>query len=91
MGNWGLIPTGNEWQLYHITEGKLVTFLEFTLANGLKGLKIIIALFGDDFTPPPMETTEAYIKTRLAYKFERYCKDELCIRSCLYDDDDELG
>lgn len=86
MGNWGLIPTGDEWQLYHITEGKLVTFLEFTLANGLKGLKIIAALFGDDFTTPQLGT-KAY---RQAYKFERYCKDELCTRECLcFDDDDD--
>ncbi|HEY9866834.1 MAG TPA: hypothetical protein V6D21_21860 [Candidatus Obscuribacterales bacterium] len=89
VGNWGLIPDGNEWQLYHITEGKLISFLEFTLANGLKGLKILVALFGDDFTMPPMGT-EAYAKAyRQAYKFERYCMDELCTRSCLYFDDDD--
>lgn len=95
VGNWGLIPCGDVWQLYHIEQAKLMSFLTFTLANGLKGLKILVALFGDDFTMPPMGT-EAYLKAyRQSYKFERYCTDELCTRSCLYfdgtfdDDDDE--
>jgi hypothetical protein len=89
MGNWGLIPDGNEWQLYHITEGKLVSFLEFTLKNGIKGLKILVALLGEDYTPPLMGT-ESYAKAyRRAYKFERYCKNELCTRACLYFDDDD--
>jgi hypothetical protein len=94
FGNWGLVPTGNEWQLYHITEGKLVSFLEFTLANGLKGLKIIVALLGENFTPPLMGTVSYAKAYGLAYKFERYCKNELCTRACLYfdgnfDDDDD--
>lgn len=89
VGNWGLIPCGDVWQLYHITEAKLMSFLTFTLANGLKGLKILTALFGNDYTPQPMGT-EAYTKAyRQSYKFERYCMDELCTRSCLYFDDDD--
>ena len=89
FGNWGLVPDGNEWQLYHITEGKLVSFLEFTLKNGLKGLKILVALLGEDFTTPLMGTVPYAKAYRRAYKFERYCKDELCTRACLYFDDDD--
>lgn len=86
IGNWGLVPNGNDWLLCHIPEGKFVTFLPFTLANGLKGLKIIAALLGSTFTKPPMGT-QPYAKAyQLCYKFEKYCTAELIDRSYLFDE-----
>ncbi|MBE9144897.1 hypothetical protein [Planktothrix mougeotii] len=89
LGNWGLVPSENDWQLYHIREGKFMTLLPFTLANGLKGLKILVALFGEEFTTPPMGTKPYAKAYRRAYKFEKYCAAELIDRSYLFDDDDD--
>jgi len=76
LGNWCLVPHDDDWFLCHTT-GKYMTLLPFNLANGLKGLKILVALFGDDFTTPQLGT-KAYAKAyRLAYKFEKYCAAEL--------------
>lgn len=93
LGNWGLVPSENDWQLYHIPEGKFVTLLPFNLANGLKGLKILSALFGSEFTTPPMGTKPYAASYRQAYKFEKYCAAELVDRAYFlppdFDDSDD--
>ena len=95
LGNWRLVPSDDDWLLCHAT-GKYMTLLPFNLANGLKGLKIVAALFGSEFITPPMGT-KAYAKAyRRAYKFEKYCAAELVDRAYFLppdfndsDDDDD--
>lgn len=87
IGNWGItniVPTGDNWTIYHTIKGMRLSLYYFEWVNAIKALEITAKLFGENHNGVNTAASREALR-----QWERDLHD-LAARECLYFDD-ELG